>query len=63
MIVYDEASNVSVEEGTVKVVGPASIDVNLTPDAALEISDRRFGHAMKARGEKILHAKGINGPR
>lgn len=62
MIVYDKASEVSVEEGSVKVVGPASIDINLTPDAAIEISDRLFGQAMKARGAKILNDKGINGP-
>ena len=51
---FDEASEVSVEDGTVKLSGPGTIEVNLTPQAALETSDRLFGQAMKARGKKRL---------
>jgi hypothetical protein len=48
--VYDEASDVDAEEGTVVVVGPDSVDVRLTPDAAEETSERLNTGAMKARG-------------
>jgi hypothetical protein len=54
VIVYDEASEVSVKDGAVKIVGPDGTDVTLTPDAALKTSDRLWGQAMKARGDKIL---------
>lgn len=49
--VYDEASNVDAEDGTVVVVGPDSVDVRLTPDAAEETSERLNTGAMKARGQ------------
>ena len=49
--VYDEASDVDAEEGTVVVVGPDSVDVRLTPDAAEETSERLNTGAMKARGQ------------
>lgn len=49
--VYDEASDVDAEDGTVVVVGPDSVDVRLTPDAAEETSERLNTGAMKARGQ------------
>jgi hypothetical protein len=51
---YDEPSEVSTEDGAVKMHGPDSVDVSLTPEAALQTSDRLFGEAMKARGAKNL---------
>jgi hypothetical protein len=52
---YDEPSEVSTEDGFVKIHGPDSVNVSLTPEAALETSDRLFGQAMKARGSKTLN--------
>lgn len=49
--VYEEASDVDAEDGTVVVVGPDSVDVRLTPDAAEETSERLNTGAMKARGQ------------
>ena len=49
--VYDEASDVDAEDGTVVVIGPDSVDVRLTPDAAEETSERLNTGAMKARGQ------------
>jgi hypothetical protein len=37
---YDEPSEVSTEDGSVKMHGPDSVDVSLTPEAALQTSDR-----------------------
>lgn len=54
---FDEASDVRVEDGSVKMFGPDSVEVSLTPHAALETSDRLFGEAMKARGAKLLKDK------
>ncbi len=51
--VYEEASDVDAEDGTVVVVGPDSVDVRLTPDAAEETSERLNTGAMKARGNSI----------
>jgi hypothetical protein len=50
----DEPSEVSTEDGSVKMHGPDSVDVSMTPEAALQTSDRLFGEAMKARGAKNL---------
>jgi sugar lactone lactonase YvrE len=49
--VYDEASEVDAEDGTVVVNGPDAVDVRLTPDAAEETSERLNTGAMKARGQ------------
>ena len=49
--VYDEASDVDAEDGTVVVIGPDSVDFRLTPDAAEETSERLNTGAMKARGQ------------
>ena len=50
-IIYDEAGEVSVEDGVVHLDGPDGIDVRLTINAAEEISDRLLNGAMKARGQ------------
>jgi hypothetical protein len=54
---YDQPSEVSVDDDAVKIKGPDSVDVTLTPEAALETSDRLFGEAMKARGGRTSKAK------
>jgi hypothetical protein len=52
--VYDEAGKVSAEDGVVHVDGPDSVDVHLTPDAALEISDQILSGALTARGQQAM---------
>lgn len=52
--VYDEASDVDAEDGSVVVKGPDSVDVRLTPGAAEETSDRLLEGAMKARGQRYF---------
>ena len=52
--VYDEASNVEAEDGTVKVVGPNEVFVRLTPKAAEETSERLLEGALKARGQRYF---------
>jgi hypothetical protein len=52
--IYDEASEVDAEDGTVIVRGPDAVDVRLTPDAAEETSDRLNTGAMKARGQQFF---------
>ena len=55
--IYNEAGNVSVEDGVVHIDGPDSVDVSLTIDAAEEISDRLLNGALKARGQLFFAAK------
>jgi hypothetical protein len=52
--IYDEASEVDAEEGSVIVKGPDAVDVRLTPDAAEETSERLNTGAMKARGQRFF---------
>ncbi len=52
--IYAEPSSVTVEDGAVVVDGPDGVDVQLTPDAAEETSDRLLEGAMKARGQKYF---------
>lgn len=51
--IYDEASQVSAEEGEVIVDGPDGVAVSLTPRAAVETSDRLLGAAVRAHGQKL----------
>ena len=50
-IVYDEPTEVEAEDGVVVLLGPDAVDVRMTPEAALETSDRLTNGAMKARGQ------------
>lgn len=50
---YDEPSDVSVEQGQVHMDGPDGVAVALTPDAAAETSDRLFAAAATAKGQQI----------
>jgi hypothetical protein len=49
--VYDEASNITADGGSVAVKGPDDVDVKLTPEAAEETSNRMLEGSMKARGQ------------
>ncbi len=50
---YDTPSDVTAEDGKVMVDGPDAVDVSLTPDAALETSDRLLHGGLKAKGQQI----------
>ena len=55
--VYDDPSKVEAKEGVVSVKGPDSVDVKLTPDAAVETSDRLLRGSMKAQGQRVRGTK------
>ncbi len=50
--IYDTPSEVSARDGVVTVEGPDHVDILMTPDAAVETSDRLLHGAMKARGQQ-----------
>ena len=52
--VYAKASDVSAKDGIVNVDGPDGVDVGLTPEAALETSDRLLQGASEAAGQRAL---------
>ena len=49
--IHDRAGEVSAEDGVVHLDGPDHVDVDLTPDAAEEISERLLEGVLKARGQ------------
>ena len=51
--IYDEPSEVRADDGVVKVKGPDAVDVQLTPEAADETSDRLLYGALKAQGQRV----------
>lgn len=51
---YDEASKVTVERGEVHLDGPDGVDVLLTPDAAIETSDRLLKAGLAAHGQRVI---------
>jgi len=51
---FDQPSDVKAVEGQVEVEGPDEVDVALTPEAAVETSDRLLKGAFKARGQARL---------
>ena len=51
--VYDEATKVDAEDGKVVLDGPDGVAVLMTPDAALETSDRLLLGATQAMGQRI----------
>ena len=55
--IYDEASDVDANDGIVSVKGPDAVDVKLTPDAAVETSDRLLRGSLKAHGQIVRNGK------
>jgi hypothetical protein len=51
---YPDPSDVSAVDGSVRVDGPDDVDVDMTPEAAEETSDRLVDQAVKARGQRRL---------
>jgi hypothetical protein len=50
---HDTPSEVYADEGEVIVEGPAGLALSLTPEAAVETSERLLKGAMKAIGQKV----------
>jgi hypothetical protein len=55
--VYDEPSEVAAQEGKVDVEGPDAVEVSLTPDAAVETSERLLMAGLAARGQQIAEER------
>jgi hypothetical protein len=55
--IYDTPSEVTVENGNVSVEGPDGVGVLLTPEAALETSDRLLDGATEAHGQRVREAQ------
>lgn len=51
--VYDEPTKVDAEDGKVVLDGPDGVAVLMTPEAALETSDRLLTGASQAKGQQI----------
>ena len=51
--VYDEPSDVAAEDGQVIVDGPDAVAVTLTPDAAVETSQRLLEGGLTAQGQLV----------
>ncbi len=54
---HDEASAVTAEHGQVLVDGPDGVAVSLTPDAAVETSDRLLSAAVEAQGQILAETR------
>ena len=51
---YDEATEVTAEEGNVVLDGPDDVDVIVTPEAAEKTADNLVEGVSKARGQRRL---------
>ena len=51
---YDEATEVTADEGEVILDGPDHVDVKVTPEAAEQTADNLLEGAMLARGQRRL---------
>ena len=51
---YSEPSEVAAKDGKVKLNGPDSVDVTMTPEAAEETAERMIDQAVMARGQRIM---------
>lgn len=51
--IYTKATDVSVKDGVVHLDGPDGVDVSMTPDAAVETSDRLHEAGVQAHGEQV----------
>jgi hypothetical protein len=56
-IIHEKPSEVDASDGVVSVKGPDAVDVKLTPDAAVETSDRLLKGSLKAHGQRIRARK------
>ena len=50
---YTDPSKVTAKDGDVVVNGPDGVDVKLSPEAAIETSDRLLASATKAQGQRV----------
>ena len=50
---YDDASEVNAEGGEVMIDGPDGVAVTVTPEAALETSERLLQGGLKAQGQRV----------
>jgi hypothetical protein len=50
---YDEPSKVAAEEGAVVVDGPDGVAITLTPEAAIETSQRLLEGGLTAQGQRL----------
>lgn len=50
---YNEPTEVTAEDGEVHLDGPDGVDVSMTPEAALETSDRLLSGGLKAQGQMV----------
>jgi hypothetical protein len=51
---YDEATEVTAEQGEVILEGPDGVDVKVTPEAAEQTADNLIEGAVMARGQRIM---------
>jgi osmotically-inducible protein OsmY len=51
---YDEATEVTAENGEVILCGPDAVDVKITPEAAEQTADNLIKGAAKAAGQRKL---------
>ena len=51
---YDEATDVSAEDGEVILKGPDAVDVRMTPDAADQTAENLKDGATEARSQRWL---------
>lgn len=56
---YDEPTKVSAKDGQVSLDGPDGVDVKLTPEAAVETSERLFEGASNAAGQRKRKELGL----
>jgi hypothetical protein len=51
---YENPSEVTAQDGRVKLDGPDAVDVAMTPEAAEETAERMVDQAVMARGQRIM---------
>jgi hypothetical protein len=59
---WDEPSEVAAEAGEVIVDGPDGVAVSLTPEAAVETSERLLEGGLAARGQQLAQEKREQAP-
>jgi hypothetical protein len=60
--IYNEPSEVTAEKGEVLVDGPDGVAVSLTPEAAVETSNRLLDGAAHAQGQLYADAQAKKNP-